>query len=345
VVAGGVVAPWELVFLPDGSALVTERPGRVRRLVQGSLEPEPLLTLNVVTAPGAEGGMLGMALHPAYPNPPDVYIYYTYRGSAGNTNRVSRFRYEGGRLINETVVLDGIPGGPSYHFGGRMAFGPDGMLYVTTGEGFIASRAADRGSLGGKLLRVRDDGSVPPDNPFAGSPVYAFGLRNPQGLAWDRDGHLYVSDHGPTGEFGLCCHDELNLIQAGGFYGWPLFAGNTPAGRPQDYPAVPQSIPPIAESGLDTWAPSGLAFYTPSAAERPTLLMATLRGEALRRFVIDPAQPSQVVAQEVVLSGQGRLRAVVQGRDGCAYVLTNNRDSRGSPRPDDDRVLRLCRQA
>jgi glucose/arabinose dehydrogenase len=284
-----------------------------------------------------------MALHPAYPNPPDVYLYYTYRGSAGNTNRVSRFRYEGGRLGGEAVVLDGIPGGASYHFGGRIAFGPDGMLYVTTGEGFIASRAADRGSLGGKLLRIRDDGSVPGDNPFAGSPVYAFGLRNPQGLAWDRAGHLYVSDHGPTGEFGLCCHDELNLIQPGGFYGWPLFAGGMPAGRPQDYPAVPESIPPIAESGNSTWAPSGIAFYTPSAAERPTLLMATLRGEALRRFIIDPAQPGQVVAQEVVLTGQGRLRTVVPGPDGCAYVVTSNRDSRGSPRPDDDRILRLCR--
>lgn len=344
VLATGLITPWEVVQLPDGNLLVSERPGRVRLITPRGLQSQPVLTLSVTGTPGNEDGLLGMAPHPGFPSPSDVYLYYTRAAGGGKANRVSRFSYANGQMGNERVVLDNIPAGAAYHFGGRIAFGPDGMLYIAVGEGFVAARAADKGSLGGKILRVRDDGSVPDDNPFSGSPVYAFGLRNPEGLTWDAAGHLYASDNGPTGEFGLCCHDELDYIQPGAFYGWPLHAGNTPAGRPQDYAAVPSAVPPVAESGTDTWAPSGIALYRPAANEQPTILMATLRGQALRRFIIDPAQPDHLVSQEVVLTGYGRLRDVVQAPNGCAYVLTSNRDGRGSPGADDDRVLRLCRQ-
>lgn len=342
-VASGLRVPWSLAFLPGGSMLVTERSGQVRLIQGGQLQPQPVLTLNVVSAPGTESGLLGIALHPGFPNPPDVYLAYTYSRGGQKVDRVSRFTYGGGQLTNERVVLDDIPGGQCCHFGGRIGFGPDGMLYVTTGDGQVPGRAADRTSLNGKVLRVRDDGSVPADNPLPGSPVYAWGLRNPEGLAWDRQGRLYVSNNGPTGEFGLFHNDDVDLIQAGGFYGWPVVAGLTPAGRSQDYGNPPSRVPPVATSGnSDTWAPSGMTFYSPSATQQPTLLVATLTGQALRRLVIDPAQPGQASDQQIVLTGYGRLRDAVDGPDGCVYVLTSNRDGRGTPQPADDRVLRLC---
>ena len=340
-IATGLVTPWQIVFGPNGMALVTERPGRVRALQDGQLQPDPLLTLPVSSTPGNESGLLGMALHPAFPNPPWVYLYYTYGGASGKVNRVSRFTYTAGKLASEQVLLDGIPGGVCCHFGGRLAFGPDGDLYVTVGEAQQPQRAQDAHSLNGKILRLGADGGVPADNPFPGSPVYAFGFRNPEGLAWDPSGHLYVSDNGPTGDLGMCCHDEIDLVTAGGFYGWPLYAGNTSTGQQPAGP-LPNPVPAIVESGMETWAPSGMTFYAPAPGQQPTLLVATLRGQALRRFVIDPAHPDHVVTQEVVLSGYGRLRAVVAGADRCLYVLTSNRDGRGSPQADDDRVLRAC---
>jgi aldose sugar dehydrogenase len=344
-VARGLQVPWAMVFLPDGGILVTERAGRVRLISAGQLQPQAAVTLNVVSAPGVESGLLGIALHPGFPSPPEVYLYYTYSKAGQPTNRVSIFDYAGGRLTGERVILDGIPGGRCCHFGGRIGFGPDGNLYVTVGDGQQPGRAVNTGLPNGKVLRVHEDGSVPADNPFAGSPVWAYGFRNPEGLAWDAAGRLYVSNNGPTGEFGLFHNDEIDLVQRGAFYGWPVKAGSTPAGRPQDYGNPPDRVAPVAESGNSvTWAPSGLAVYSPARGQQPTLLVATLSGEALRRFILDPAQPGRSTSQEVVLTGYGRLRDAVAGPDNCVYVLTSNRDGRGSPQTGDDRVLRLCPQ-
>jgi glucose/arabinose dehydrogenase len=299
----------------------------------------------VISAPGVESGLLGIALHPAYPNPPDVYLYYTYSRGGQATNRISRFLYAGGRLTDERVVLDGIPGGRCCHFGGRIGFGHDGMLYATVGDGQQPGRAVDTSSPNGKVLRLREDGSVPSDNPFPGSPVWAYGFRNPEGLAWDAAGRLYVSNNGPTGEFGLFHNDEIDLVQRGAFYGWPVRAGSTAAGQPQDYGNPPERVAPVAESGNSvTWAPGGLAVYSPAKDQQPSLLAATLSGQALRRFFIDPAQPGHATGQEVVLTGYGRLRDAALGPDNCVYVLTSNRDGRGTPQTGDDRVLQLCPQ-
>ena len=182
---------------------------------------------------------------------------------------------------------------------------------------------------------------MPSGNPFPGSPVYAFGLRNPQGLAWDAAGHLYVSNNGPTGEFGLLHHDEVDLVQPGGFYGWPVMAGNLPTGQAAA-PGVPSRIAPLAESGSDTWAPSGMTFYARSSNEQSTLLVASLKAGNLLRLVIDPTNPAHLLSQETLLGGFGRLRDAVTGPDGCLYVLTSNRDGRGQPQARDDRVLRAC---
>ena len=340
-VASGLEVPWSLAFIPGDRMLVSERPGRVRVSAGGELLGAPALTLATVSAPGQESGVLGIAADPHFPNPPDVYVYYTRLAGGVRVDRISRFRMDGDSLVAEQVILDNIPAGQVYHFGGRIRFGPDGKLYATVGEGFVAGRAADRNSLDGKILRMNPDGSVPDGNPF-GTLVYAWGFRNPEGLDWDPAGHLYVSDNGPSGEFGLCCHDELDYVQPGGFYGWPIRAGNVAAGSPSSYPPLPTPIGPIAESGGGTWAPSGLSLYAPRKNEQPTILLATLRGQALRRFVVDPADPNRVTAEEVVLTGVGRLRDAVPGPDGCLYVLTSNRDGRGSPQAGDDKVLRLC---
>jgi glucose/arabinose dehydrogenase len=344
-VASGLQVPWGIAFLPDGGTLVTERGGRVRVIAGGQLQPQAALTVSVVSAPGTESGLLGIARHPGFPNPADVYLYYTYSKGGHATNRISRFQYAAGRLSDERVVLDNIPGGNCCHFGGRIGFGPDGMLYATVGDAQQPGRAVDSASPNGKVLRVRDDGAIPADNPFPGSPVWAYGFRNPEGLAWDPAGRLYVANNGPTGEFGLFHNDEIDLVQRGGFYGWPVKAGTTPAGRPQDYGNPPDRVPPVAESGNSvTWAPSGLAVYSPVRTEQPTLLVATLFGQALRRFLLDPAQPGHATSEEVVLTGYGRLREAVVGPDNCVYALTSNRDGRGTPAAADDRVLQLCNQ-
>jgi glucose/arabinose dehydrogenase len=172
--------------------------------------------------------------------------------------------------------------------------------------------------------------------------MFAWGFRNPQGLAFDGGGRLYASGHGPTGEMGLCCHDEVDLVRQGGFYGWPEWAGATRTSYAQG--SLPANrVPPLAESGSATvWAPSGATVYAPAKNRQPTLLVAELKGEELRRFVIDAADPAKVTSQEIVLQGHGRLRDAVAGPDLCLYVLTNNRDSRGTPRAGDDQVLQLC---
>jgi aldose sugar dehydrogenase len=328
-VAQNLVAPWALAFGPDGAIWLTERPGRVRVIRNGQLLADPALTLQVATGTGCEDGLLGIATQAPY-----AFLYYTYAGSGGNVNRVSRFTIAGDRLTSEQVLVDGIPGGTCYHFGGRLKIGPEGWLYFTTGEGFVASRAADPNGLSGKILRVRTDGS--------GREVFAWGFRNPQGLAFDAAGRLYASSNGPTGDLNLCCRDEVDLVQQGGFYGWPEWAASTRTSYPQgSLPAT--RVAPVAESGDSTvWAPSGMTFYAPKANERQTLLLAELKGEALRRFVIDPADPARVTSQEIVLQGRGRLRDAVAGPDACLYVLTNNRDTRGTPRSGDDQVLKLC---
>ena len=327
-VVGGLEAPWALDFAKDGAIWLTERPGRVRVVRAGRLLPDPALTLNAVTAAGCEDGLLGLTVREPY-----VYLYYTYRGSSGNTNRLSRFSIQGDKLASEQVLLDGIPGGTCYHFGGRIRFGPDGLLYVTTGEGFVPSRATDPNNLSGKILRMREDGS--------NREVFAWGFRNPQGIAFDNTGRLYASNNGPTSDLGLCCHDEIDLVQQGGFYGWPEWAANVRTTYPQGgLPA--QRVAPLAESGDAVWAPSGMSFYSPAKDERATLIVAELRGQVLRRFVFDASDPAKVTGQEVAFQGAGRMRDAVAGPDLCLYALTSNKDSRGSPQAGDDKLLKLC---
>jgi glucose/arabinose dehydrogenase len=332
VVARGLRVPWALVFAPDGRAFVTERSGRVRVLTRGVLDAAPYFVVPGVAAEG-EGGLLGLALHPDFPRQPFLYLYYTTKIGAQMYNRVIRLEDRAGRAGSWRVIVDRIPGFV-YHDGGRIAFGPDGSLYIGTGYADTPALAHQLDSLAGKILRVNDDGSIPADNPFPGSPIYSYGHRNVQGLAWHPlTKRLYATEHGPTGEGGLCCRDELNLIVPGKDYGWPMVSGVV---------GDPRFVDPLLSSGpTEIWAPSGLTFATEEGTLRYSLFFAALRGRHLHRVVLDE-EGMRVLADEKLLPWQfGRLRDVVQGPDGWLYVLTSNRDGRGVPTAGDDRVLRV----
>jgi len=339
-------APWSLVFLPDGRALVSERPGRLRLIRDGKLADAPYASFTV--ASGAEenllgsflsvfaegeGGLLGLAVPPNFPRAPYVYAMQTYKGPDGVRNRVIRLRDEGDHGRFDRVIFDGLPGF-TFHNGGRIAFGPDGMLYVATGEAFEPERAQDLSSPAGKILRLTPDGGVPADNPFAGSPVYSYGHRNPQGLAWEpRSGTLFASEHGPTGEFGLSAHDEINVIRAGGNYGWPRVVGA---------PSRVGFVDPILVWTTRAVPPAGLAFH------RGDLFVATLGGGLVRiRLAPDQGRFAVIGVEHWFARGPddallGRLRDVVEGPDGALYILTSNRDGRGDPRAGDDHIYRLA---
>jgi glucose/arabinose dehydrogenase len=330
VVARSLEIPWALDFTPDGRMFVTERPGRVRVIRDGRLDAQPWATLPVRHV--GEGGLMGLAVSPDFSRTGFVYVMYTYEQDGRILNRVVRMVDRDGRGQVDRTIIDRIPGG-GVHDGGRIKFGPDGKLYIGTGETGRPDLAQDRDSLAGKILRVNPDGSIPSDNPFPGSPVYSYGHRNPQGLAWHPETKaLFEAEHGPSGGIGGCCHDEINLIEPGKNYGWPEVAGAGGGSR---------FVDPIAESGASTtWAPSGIAI--PSAGPwRSSLLVAALRGTQLRRFVLQAPEFRRVTDQEAFFQNLGRLRDVVQGPDGSLYILTSNRDGRGRPGPDDDRVLRV----
>jgi len=330
VVATGLRAPWAIDFASDGRIFFTERPGRIRVIQNGRVLPQPWATLPVTEQPGSEWGLLGLALDPEFTANHFVYVYNTAAG--GGPNRIVRMRDESGVGVPDKVLLDGIPAA-SNHSGGRLKFGPDGKLYAAAGEASNPPIAQDLGSLGGKILRLEKDGSVPSGNPFPGSYVWTFGHRNVEGIAWHPGGAMYATEHGPSGAPPFCCHDEVNLIQPGGNYGWPAVYGIAHDGRFLD---------PLLESGGGaTWAPTGAAFIA-SGPLAGSMLFTGLQSRALHRVVFGD-DGRTVVFQEQLLKGQfGRLRDVVAAPDGSFYVLTSNRDGRGSPTAEDDRIVRLA---
>jgi glucose/arabinose dehydrogenase len=312
--------PWAVAFLPDGDALVTERgTGRILRVTAPPVAPDSDATdlsgrtevreVARITglSPEGEGGLLGIAVSPTYATDGWIYVYYT----ATDDNRLVRLRLDGG---TPEPLLTGVPKA-KYHNAGRIAFGPDGLLYIGTGDATEGGASQSADSLAGKILRVTAEGKPAPGNPVAGSPVYSLGHRNVQGLAWDATGQLYAA------EFGQNRYDELNRIVPGGNYGWP---------RVEGFGDDPSFVNPIATWSTGDASPSGLAIVDGRA------YLACLRGTKLYRIGLDGSNPEQLLS-----GAYGRLRSVTVAPDGTLWVTTSNRDGRGNPVSVDDRLLRL----
>lgn len=325
VVASNLEIPWAIDFADDGRIFFTERVGRVRMIdSSGSLVDEPVFAPEAART--GEAGMLGLALDPGFGENGRIYVYYTYLDESGDLwNRVSRLAESGSEEYDEHVLIDKIPAA-GIHDGGRIKFGPDGKLYITTGDAANPGLSQDLKSLAGKILRIEPDGSIPDDNPFPGSMVYSYGHRNPQGLAWHPvTKELYSTEHGPIG------NDEINIIQAGGNYGWPEMQCSGDG----------MFTAPIVCYEV-TVAPAGGTFY--SSEQLPfknSLFFGTLRGKHVEQVVTDDS--GNVVKLETFLEGFGRIRDVAEGPDGYLYIATSNRDGRGIPAADDDKILRITK--
>jgi glucose/arabinose dehydrogenase len=313
-IATGLEIPWAVAFLPDGSALVTERAsGRILRVRApsvdqadaGPAEVSEVARIPDVAAEG-EGGLLGIAISPTYDTDQWVYVYYT----SPTDNRIARLRLGGA----PEPVFTGIPKARN-HNGGRIAFGPDGYLYVGTGDAGRRENAQDLATPAGKILRITADGRPAPGNPFGDSPVWSYGHRNVQGLAWADDGQLYAT------EFGQNRYDELNRIEPGRNYGWPEVEGT---GGEAGF------VNPVATWSTSDASPSGLAILDGRA------WLACLRGTKVYRVGLDGSG-----AQQLLTGRYGRIREAVVAPDGTLWFTTSNRDGRGDPRDGDDRVLRL----
>lgn len=324
VIAKNLTIPWDLAEDPDGRIIFTERTGAVKVLAKdGGIKTVAEIPVAVVS----ESGLTGIALHPEYQQNHYLYLYYTYRNQGELLNKVIRYTFVNDVLTEDKIIIENLAGG-QIHNGGRLRFGPDKKLYILTGDGAQPDLAQDMNTLSGKVLRVNDDGTVPSDNPFANSPVYSIGHRNPQGLAWHAlTEQLFVNEHGET------AHDELNWIRPGKNYGWGAV---DQSGANSD----PRFIDPILESGRETWAPSGLTNYPNRWLLRNTMFMAGLRSQTL--FKIEIINGKVQETERLFVNKYGRLRGLLVTKDGALLVTTSNRDGRNDkPSPDDDRIIKL----
>lgn len=334
-VVTGLDVPWGIAFLPNNDMLVSERPGRVRLVQNGELRPETIATIAV--SDRGEGGLLGIATHPDFANNRFFYVYFTADDNGTPVNRVERWQLsqDGLSATRDRTIVDNIPVA-QFHNGGRIRFGPDGMLYIGTGDAREPDLSQDENSLAGKILRVTPDGDVPPDNPFTGNPVYILGIRNTQGFDWVNESTLWVSDHGPSGELGRSGHDKVSVVRAGDNMGWPTtYRCESEPGLVTPSIVWQQALPP-----------GGAAIYTGNTIPEwnGSFIVAALGAEQLQRVVINP-ETNEVQQHEVYLQGQqGRLREAIMGPDGELYVTTSNCDGRGSCPPEQDKILRITRE-
>ncbi|MBM7578215.1 PQQ-dependent sugar dehydrogenase [Jeotgalibacillus terrae] len=315
VIAENLEIPWSIDQLNE-TMYVTERTGSVVKIEDGQTERQSV-ELKEELSTASEAGLLGFVLAPDFQESNTAYAYYTYEGEDGRFNRIVTLQLEGDVWREEDILLDQIPSG-NVHHGGRLKIGPDDKLYAATGDASDADIAQDLDSLGGKILRLNLDGSIPDDNPFQDSYVYSYGHRNPQGMTWSPDGTMYASEHGNS------ANDEINIIEAGQNYGWPVIEGN----EEQD-----DMISPLFTSGDDsTWAPSGIGYH------EEKLYVAALRGTAILEFDLETKE------QQTLVSGLGRIRNLYIEGD-TLYFISNNTDGRGNPEENDDKLYRVLLNA
>ena len=335
-VVGGLEVPWSIVWASDGRMIFTERPGRVRVFEKGALNPKPLFVVPDVEQSG-ESGLMSVALHPQFSSNHFLYLSYAY-SSGGVRVRVVRYREAPGGLVDPKVIIEDLPAA-QYHAGCRIRFGPDGKLYVTTGDATNRQLAQKLDSLAGKTLRLNDDGTVPQDNPFVGQQnarpeIWSFGHRNAQGMDWQPDSNLmFQTEHGPSGFDGPGGGDEVNIVERGKNYGWPIIH-HTQTREGLESPLLEYTPACAPASGM---------FYRGSAFSKfkGNFFLGCLRGERLIRVVLDGRKVSN---QEDLVKDYGRIRDVAEGPDGYLYFSTSNRDGRGKPTEDDDRIMRLVPQ-
>ncbi len=320
IVATNLQKPWSLDFA-GGKIFFTEKVGRIRVIDTGVLLKESLADLRVADV--TDGGLLGLALHPDFVKNHYLYVFYTYQEGDNLWNKVLRITESNNKLSGTQVILDKIPGA-EFDDGGVIKFGPDKKLYIGTGDATNESAAQDLKSLAGKILRINDDGSIPSDNPIAGSPVFSYGHRNPQGLTWNNYGYLYETEQGPTK------NDEINLIKSGQNYGWP----DQECSGSREYVGALVCYNPSLEPGGIVYYPSGKLDL------RNSLIMATLRGTNLYELTI---VNGTITSQKIILDGLGRIRDVNMGPDSYLYILTGNTDGRGFPDKTDDKLLRIVK--
>ncbi len=339
-VATNLEVVWSIVFAPDGRMFFTERPGRVRVVENGKLRAATFFTVPDVE-PSGESGLMGMTLHPQFAENHFVYLAYAYRENGDQRVRVARYRETGETLIEAKTIIEGIPAA-RYHSGMRLKFGPDAKLYITTGDATKQSQGQKLDTLGGKTLRLNDDGTVPTDNPFAGQKgarpeIWTFGHRNAQGMDFQPEtGLMFQTEHGPSiidgvSLFKRTSGDEVNIVEKGKNYGWAKISHKTRR-EGMETPIVEYS-PAVA--------PSSGMFYRGALfpAFKGNFFFGALKGEAIIRLVLEGRR---VVSQErLVEKTYGRIREVAEAADGAIYFSTSNRDGRGDPAREDDRILRI----
>jgi glucose/arabinose dehydrogenase len=334
-VASGLAVPWGFAWLPNKDLLFTERAGRVRIIEAGKLRPDPVFTVPDVE-PSSESGLMDISLHPDFAKNNFVYLAYSYRKD-GKQDKVVRYRFTGGKLVEDKVIIENIPAAAN-HAGMRARFGPDGKLYITTGDSTNWDLAQKLDSLAGKTLRLNDDGTLPPDNPFtstagARKEIWSYGHRNAQGLAWQPGtGVMFQTEHGPSSFEGKGSGgDEFNLVERGANLGWPTIHHTEKREG---------MVSPLLEYS-PACAPASGMFYNGSQfpAFKGNFFFGCLRGTRIIRVVLNGRN---VVSQEDMLSRTfGRIREMAEGPDGYIYFSTSNRDGRGAPAVDDDRIMRI----
>jgi aldose sugar dehydrogenase len=332
IVAENLFVPWSIVFTGENRILLTERSGAVRVVENDTLKPEPLYVFESVST-GGEKGLAGMALHPDYETNKQVYICFTEQTPRGLENAIVRLTDGGASLQNLERIFDSIPSANN-HAGCRIAFGPDELLYITTGDALERNLAQDLTSLAGKKLRITSEGAIPDTNPYPNSPVYSYGHRNAQGLDWHPvTGLLYSSEHGPSVFDGPRGGDEINLILAGENYGWPLVS--------HDQTLEETQAPLITYT--PAIAPASAHFYTGNMFPQLNnyFLMGGLVGTDIYYALFDIENPTKIVTSGQFGLRVGRIRDITTGPDGAIYFVTSNRDGRGNPRQEDDTLYRL----